>query len=373
MDVKEIAVIPSGPGASEGVRALREHAPKYLQTLIEKLHAVPGLKSLKELEKENIKALSGGNMSVDYAVCADGKWVVVKFRSAGAEAEAEALTAWSNSGADVVGVTAHGKLPDTKSSGDAVKYLVLEAAVNKDNQLAETVKSYLEDHPGETKNVARTMGQVLAKMHQATAGDYFGEFADMWGNKNHGKGFPSWTSYLVGYVDKHKDYLVRLGFSPLKVENLRKAIAALKFTKEGVYLHGDFSERNALLTSHNPYQVKVFDPNPIIGDPSWDLAILYNNHEFAKRKFDHDPEDTEIRKQHQLENELLSGIKEGYQLIHGEEVSTQAIAAAQLMQCLYLLPGKEKKAKKEGKEPADSLEAQVVKDTLFDKVKRLAY
>ncbi len=373
MKLEAIPVPKSDQGAADSLKTMRNRGPEYLKTLVEELHGIEGLNSLSDLGEGDVIALAGGNMSVDYAIPVNGRWVVVKFRSAGAEAEAETLRAWRQAGASVVKVFNSGTLPKIEGQEREVKFLVLQAAMDEQNDLAETGKEYIKRHPGATYEIAVQMGRVLAAMHRAKASHPFGEFADMWGSEEGKPPMLTWNDYLLGYVEEHHDDLMNWGFTPLKIENLKRSLAALKFPEQGVYLHGDFSSRNAMIVAKDPYRVEVLDPNPLIGDPSWDLAVLYNNEEFERRKLDHDLESGVFRSAHQIAKEILEGVLEGYEQAGGEKIEPKAIAASQLMQCMYLFPGKEKRAKKEGREPVEDIQAMVVKDTLSDKLELLAY
>ncbi len=245
--------------------------------------------------------------------------------------------------------------------------------MDEQNQLAETGKQYIQRNPNATHEIAVQMGRALAAMHRAKANHPYGEYADMWGSEEGKPPMLTWNDYLLGSVDEHQDDLVSWGFTPFKLENLKQALADLKFPKQGVYLHGDFSARNAMIVSMHPYRIKVLDPNPLIGHPSWDLAVLYNNEEFEKRKLDHNPENGTFRSAHTIQKEILDGVLAGYEQAGGEKIERKAIAASQLMQCLYLFPGKLRRAENEGRDPDEDIQSMVVKDTLFDKVEWLAF
>ena len=366
MKVEDIPIFPNIISPSSFIDENRLAAPVYLQILIDQVAGIEGLRSLRELEKENITVLLGGKMSILYCLRVGARWVVVKFRSRGGQAEAEALLAWRRVGASVVEVLAHGVLPQVEG---AVKYLVMEAAVDLNNDIALTTQDYLIMHPEEARVVAGPLGAMLAGMHKAVVGTDFGEFADR-GEKKEGERAPQeWSSYLVGYLDKHTDDLLRLGFSRSKIKGLSQRVAQMEFPRWGVMLHGDFSARNSVLVAQHPYQIKVIDPNPLIGHPSWDFAILANNVEFARRRLACQPERPELRVKLEVETATLEGILEGYQAAGGEHCSSEAIAAAQLMHCIYVLPQKVYTAL--GKEIADDLESQVVRSTLAEKVEML--
>ena len=103
-------------------------------------------------------------MSADYALRLDGRWVVVKFRAGGARAEAEALRAWKKAGANVVAVLNEGILPSTVQSEQKVEFLVLQAAVNQQNQLGQTAQEFLRQNPDQMEEIGHLSG---GKRHPA--------------------------------------------------------------------------------------------------------------------------------------------------------------------------------------------------------------
>jgi fructosamine-3-kinase len=368
MHLADIPIFPTVTGPSSFINDNREEAPEFLRLLIEKHAGIDGVSSLEAFSDGDITILLGGKMSLIYALRVEGRWVVVKFRSRGGLAEAQALRAWNRVGASVVCVLANGVIREAGGGKEAVKYMVMEAVVDPQNRIARTAQEYLGDHPEEAREVARPLGEALAEMHRASAGTDFGEFADM-DEKKDGKESPqSWASYLVGYLRQHHRDLLRLGFPPPRLHALRERIGGMAFPGTGVVLHGDFSARNSALVAHAPYQIKVFDPNPIIGHPSWDLAIIENNVDFSRRRLEHAPDRQDLRTKLQVEEGTLEGVLQGYARAGGEPCSGEEIAAAQLMQCLYLLPQKVFKAKRRGKSLANDTESQVVRDTMAEKI-----
>jgi fructosamine-3-kinase len=369
MKLEDIPIFPDISSPSNFIHETRLEAPTYLQVLIEQLAGIEGLASLQELSKDELTPLLGGKMSILYALRVRGRWVVVKFRSRGGQAEAQALRAWHQVGASVVQAMTHGVIPQVRAGKLNVHYLVMEAAVDPLNDIAQTAQAYLINHPDEAEAIAEPLGAALAGMHRAMVGTDFGEFADM-GEQREGEGAPqNWASYLVGYLGKHSDDLLRLGFPHQKIETLTQRVDQIEFHPWGVMLHGDFSPRNSVLISRLPYQLKVFDPNPIIGHPSWDFAILANNREFSKRRADRCSDRQDLKIKREVEEATWQGVLHGYQAAGGVNYSEEAIAAAQLMHCLYLLP--QKVYTGQGKNVAEDLESYVVRESLSDKIERL--
>ena len=65
---------------------------------------------------------------------------------------------------------------------------------------------------------------------------------------------------------------VMIGFRPRG-----NFIATCPFVAEGRFVHGDVTIRNVGIYSYRPIVVGLFDPNPLSGDPSWDIAPMMNN------------------------------------------------------------------------------------------------
>jgi fructosamine-3-kinase len=284
MQLQEIATLPIASHMDSNTKRLRQRAPQYLQSIIEHTRTFPALSSLEQLPNEALTAITGGMLSANYLLyLPDSGSVVIKLLFEGAEAEAEALQFWDKHGANVVKVVQAGTVPITQRTKHPVKYLILEGVTDSRGQPALTCQQYVAEYPSATLHVGRLLGHELAKMHARTSYRTFGEYADL---PNAKAPFKSWNAYLEGYLDVHHDYLLTLNILEADIERLRRVIREKKFAPHGRYIHGEFSLRNALVEKQRPLTVKVFDPNPTIGDPSWDLAVLQNNHDFSRRKIE---------------------------------------------------------------------------------------
>lgn len=371
MNVQDIPTLPIAAHMSQQVKQLRENAPHYIKSVIEKTYALREIGSLKELGQGALSPLSGGMLSVAYWLSFDDEDRVIKLRYRGVAAEAKSLEAWSKQGASIVKVYSRGVIPETRGKEDPIKYLILEGVTDAKGHPAPTCYDYVESHPGSAKKLGDVLGCELAKMHRAKTQRTFGEFADMWGKNN--SPYKTWNSYLDGFVMSHYDYLLTLGLTESKLKRLRKKIAEKHFPKQGVFVHGDYGLRNALLISQNPIKVVIFDPNPLIGNPSWDLAISYNNYEFERRKHDYAPRKKAYKVSFERDRDFLEGLIYGYEKEAKRKIDEEAVALSQLMQCTFLLQIEENKAHKKKVDPNKEIEVMVRKDTIFDKVEKLVY
>jgi aminoglycoside phosphotransferase (APT) family kinase protein len=92
-------------------------------------------------------------------------------------------------------------------------------------------------------------------------------------------------------------------------------------------LHGDVSIRNVAIFGYQPITVGLLDPNPLSGDPSWDVAPMMNNvayNELRQRRKGV-PSEVLVR-----DRELLDGFWESYP----DRVAEESLLTAQLVQAL---------------------------------------
>jgi fructosamine-3-kinase len=217
-------------------------------------------------------------------------------------------------------------------------------------------------------HVSRLLGQELAKMHARTSYRTFGEYADL---PHANAPFRSWNAYLEGYIDVHHDYLLTFNILEADVERLRHAVRSTRFSSRGRYIHGDFSLRNALVEKRRPLTVKIFDPNPTIGDASWDLAVLQNNHDFSRRKAELAPNNSSYHARHQVDHDIWHGLVQGYETITGQPIDMHHVVLSQIMQTIFLLQIEEKKKRKNRKRYLSrdhELEVRARRDNLLTKL-----
>lgn len=332
-------------------------ADKHIRAVLDKASVLPGVESIEDLRPEQLSILAGGVDAATYLVSSAEGQVIIKINDHGIEAEAEAINAWRKRHARVPEVLASGTVPGTVRH-KKVKYLIEKALVTRYGRVVETAANYLVYKPDKARAVGRLLGVELTKMHRAVADRSFGEFADAPGNT---APYQSWNAYMLGYLNVHRRYLRGLGIGEDLLEQLAEAIKRCRFVSQGRYLHGDFSIRNAAIKSFEPLKVSVFDPNPIVGDPTWDIAVLFNNYEFQKRRLEYDDgqKDLYVRDQ-----QLLIGFKQGYQ----RKIYEENLLVAQLFQAILQAQYTADKVKQK---KLDKVDLQVREAFIKDTVRRI--
>src|SRR5215216_984618 len=272
-----------GVSYTRGVRAKLEHAPPSvrrswvevgpsLRWVLEDSGAFPDLPELDQLAPEQVVELGGGVDAATYLVRCPHRDVVVKLKSDGLEAEARALRAWQRYTPRVPDVLGLGTVPSVNER--STKYLVLGALKNDEGRLVEPAAKYLDRSPGSARELGRAVGAELHRMHQALDTPGFGNFADSPGSE---RTYSSWSGYLADFFALHADFVSQLGISADRLQAALAFIRACPFVAEGRFLHGDVSVRNVAIFDYQPMTVGLLDPNPVSGDPSWDIAPMMNN------------------------------------------------------------------------------------------------
>lgn len=332
MKRKEVATPSVDPAVPAEKKRLRVRAPDFIKSIIEETRALPAISSLEELRPEHLEPLTGGVEAVTYLVKSPKLQVIIKLMYYGAAAEAEAIETWRAKGARVPYVVAVGTVPATKQSRQPVKYLIEQALLDANNRVVETCASYLTHTPRKARSVGRLMGEQLTKMHATVAKRPFGWFGDAYDSR---KQFDSWNTFLLGFFEEQVDYLrQKMKIDEDQIDGVRRLIGKTRFVTRGRYLHGDFSIRNAAMKAHDPMKVSLFDPNPLIGDPYWDIAALFNNHEFQKRRLKHDDSQRDL---YVRDQQLVIGFKQGY----ARKLRDRPLQAAQLIQAILQAQHKE--------------------------------
>lgn len=302
------------------VRGLRTKAPGYLVSLIE--NGVLG-------NIESASVLEGGEVSACYFLKTDDGPRVVKLRHKGIEAEVEALKAWQAQGVHIPEVKAVGVVPMTLAEKDPVKYLVLRGIVGRDGLPALTGDKYLTLHPDMADEVGKSMGIELGKMHQAKSDGLFGGFSDMWGKD---QAAVTLAEHFTNKIHYYSSFLLELGIPNDQIELVVKNIKSISFPVRGTYVHGDFGMHSVLIEDDDPSKVSVFDPNPIIGDPYWDIALRYNKAELNKAKYEAQPDNDEYKALYERDKTYLDALMGSYKKIAGVEIDGRRLLANQVVQ-----------------------------------------
>jgi fructosamine-3-kinase len=299
-----------------------QEAEDHLRWLIEESGEFPDLHGLDQLEPDQVDSMGGGADAATYLVKRPDGDAVIKLNSEGLESEARALRAWKPYTERVPEVLGLGTVP---SSGEPpIKYLILAALKNDDGDVVETANDFLEKSPASARELGRAVGVELHRLHQAVDHAGFGNFGDSPGSE---RTYQSWSDYLEDFFVIYADFVQQIGIDDDQIEAVRRFMRACPFVAEGRFLHGDVTIRNVGVYSYRPITVGLFDPNPLSGDPSWDIAPMMNNVAFNELR---DRRESESPAPLTRDRELLAGFWETYP----DEVAEESLLTAQLMQAL---------------------------------------
>jgi fructosamine-3-kinase len=317
----------------------------------------PDLPRLDQLTPQQVVELEGGVDAATYLVRCPRRDVVVKLKSDGLEAEARALRAWKPYTTRVPEVLGFGTVP---SMGErSMKYLMLAALKNDAGRLVETAADYLNRSPASARELGRALGAELHRMHQAVDETGFGNFADSPGSE---RTYGSWSGYLEDFFGLHADLVRQLGISEERIQATLAFIRACPFVAEGRFLHGDVSVRNVGMLHYQPVTVGLFDPNPLSGDPSWDIAPMMNNVAYneLRRRHEGGPSKALAR-----DRELLDGFWESYP----GDVAEEALLTAQLVQAVLQAEHRKDRVRQS---QADTIDVEVTHEFIRAAVQRAA-
>jgi fructosamine-3-kinase len=311
----------SAPGESAFQRDLRWNPTAQLRWVLEESGEFPDLPGTKQMRPDQVVALGGGVDAATYLVRCPQRDVVVKLNSDGLEAEARALQAWRPYTARVPEVVGLGTVPPI--GGSSIKYLILAAVKNNEGDVVETAADFLDRSPHSASELGRALGTELSRMHQAVDHEGFGNFADSPGSE---RTYSNWNAYLEDFFILHADFLRQLGIGEDRIQAARAFIRGCAYVTEGRFLHGDVTIRNVGVHSYRPLTVGLFDPNPLSGDPSWDIAPIMNNAAFNELRYRR----TGVPDALERDRDLVAGFWECY---HGE-IAEESLITAQLVQSI---------------------------------------
>jgi aminoglycoside phosphotransferase (APT) family kinase protein len=293
-----------------------------LRWVLEASGAFPDLSGLDQLTADQVVELGGGVDAATYLVRCPSRDLVVKLASKGLEAEARALRAWKPYTPRVPEVLGSGTVPSVGEH--PMKYLLLAALKNDEGQLVETADEYLDRSPASVRELGRAVGAELHRMHQAVDKTGFGNFADSPGSE---RTYRSWSGYLADFFALHADFVSQLGISADRLQAALAFIRTCPFVAEGRFLHGDVSIRNVAIFGYQPITVGLLDPNPLSGDPSWDVAPMMNNVAYNELRAHRERVPSKLLER---DRNLLDGFWEAYP----DRVTEESLLTAQLVQAL---------------------------------------
>jgi aminoglycoside phosphotransferase (APT) family kinase protein len=312
-----------------------------LRWVLEDSGEFPDLPDVDRLTPEQVKELEGGVDAATYLVRSPRRDVVVKLKSSGLEAEARALEAWRRYTPRVPEVLGLGTVPPVGER--SMKYLVLAALKNAEGGIVEPAAEYLDRSPARARELGRALGAELQLMHQAVDETGFGNFADSPGSE---RTYRSWSGYLEDFFVQHADQVRQLGIGEDRIQATLAFIRACPFVAEGRFLHGDVSVRNIAILDYRPFTVGLFDPNPLSGDPTWDIAPMVNNvayNELRARREGAPPRELA------RDRALLEGFWESYP----GGVAEGSLLTAQLVQAVLQAEHREERQRQRQAEPTD--------------------
>ncbi len=329
---------------SPQTKLLLRAAPRCLQYLLEHSIIFINRQGWPERSATTITLLSGGINAAAYLVQHRDWSVVVKFDYRSMRAEAEALAAWRQRGASVVSLLNTGEIPLKIGSRYPVRYVILEGVMTPAGEPAPAAITYITEQPRLAPSFGEAVGRQLALMHSATTKRRFGEYADMEGTNT--KPYGTFNTYLAHYLEWYKALFIdELGYSAKRYQQLIRQVRRTRFPRTGRYIHGDPSPRNILMASQRPLSITIIDPNPIVGHPTWDLAIITNNAELTRRKSQLRPDNRQYRLEARWRAGYAEGVITGYhaqtkrrihsrhlrlvRLVHGLMLTSIAVATAQ--------------------------------------------
>jgi aminoglycoside phosphotransferase (APT) family kinase protein len=292
-----------------------------------------------------------------YLVRCPRRDVVVKLKSNGLEAEARALRAWKPYTPRVPEVLGLGTVPSVGER--SIKYLILTALKNDEGRIVQTAAEYLDRSPASARELGRALGAELHRLHQAVDKAGFGNFADSPGSE---RTYDSWSGYLEDFYLLHAALVQQLGIGEDRMQATLAFIRACPFVAEGRFLHGDVSVRNVAIFGYQPITVGLFDPNPLSGDPSWDIAPMMNNvayNELRQRRKGV-PSEVLVR-----DRELLDGFWESYP----DRVAQESLLTAQLVQAVLQAEHRQERLR-HGQ--VDTVEVDVTREFIRAAVDRVA-
>jgi fructosamine-3-kinase len=336
---------------------LHQEAEAHLRWLLEESGEFPELPDLDQMGPDQIESMGGGVDAATYLVKSPDGDIVVKLNSEGLEAEARALRSWKPYTERVPEVLGLGTVPS--SADPPIKYLLLAALKNDDGEVIETADNFLEQSPDRARELGRALGTELHRLHQAVNDAGFGNFADSPGSE---RTYESWSAYLEDFFAIFADLVQQVGIDNDQVQSVRGFMRACPFVPEGRFLHGDVTIRNVGVYSYRPITVGLFDPNPLSGDPSWDIAPMMNNVAFneLRERRESEPPAALTR-----DRELLAGFWESYP----EKLAEESLMTAQLIQALLQAEHRQNRLQRE---EADTADVEVTHEFISSLVNRMA-
>lgn len=303
------------------VTHIRTHGQEYVRELWSK-------NPQNERRALGATALDGGVMSACLLVDDGSQPVVAKFSAYGTPSEGKTLQLWGQHDVKVPRVYDYGIVPSTENSDIPVAYTIMQAVTRRSsNELAPNVLSIVEGNRHLAHAAGNLIGIELAKMHtiqatEATVGSYniIGEFNNP---------TSSWNAYLLEELRRGADGLNELGYSQAEIDKIRGALDSLPYDSELTYVHNDPAMSNLLAFDTDPLDIRIIDPNVIVGDRHLDFAHLANRVASSREvsKLTNDPRHKEA---HVIQATYYDSARQAYEDAGGRPIDDKLLVGAQL-------------------------------------------
>jgi aminoglycoside phosphotransferase (APT) family kinase protein len=126
-------------------------------------------------------------------------------------------------------------------------------------------------------------------------------------------------------------------------------------------LHGDVTIRNVAVYRDRPITVGLFDPNPLIGDPSWDIAPMMNNVAFNELRASRESQPPAALAR---DRDLSAGFWESYP----HDVAEESLLTAQLVQAILQAEHRQDRL---NRNQTDTVDVEVSHDLIRSLVDRM--
>lgn len=328
---------------TENVAYVRSNSKKLLEAIIQAGH-IDGINNISDMHPNQLKVPEGGESSAVFLLTRPrihaqedttqrqsmvdsteryGTPLIIKFRHFGILAEAEALNAWQSIGVPTPNVIASGPVPNDPHQ---TNFIILEAVQTTEGKLAPIGTDYFFRSEQNQQTLGAKMGETLAKIHTARPEKPFGSFT----TDDDDFRSVTWAGYLINLIEYHNEFLKSLSVSDQKIKKLIQQIEQTEFPDIGSYIHDDYGPHAALIKSEDPLEYVIFDPNPKIADPYYDLANKQFQLDFNQKNYDLHPD--------KKTEEKLAGSKrydgsllEGYQKATEKPLKSQRLLANEIV------------------------------------------
>jgi|SRR3989344_609478 len=328
--MNEIPIHTTQQWFSLEAKRLKTFAPIYLDLLLKQ----KGL----DIKDFHIRTMNTGETSACFLLVHPERPSIIKLKNTGVFAEAETLSIWSSQGVQVPKVLDVGVIDKICNNQTEVQFLQLEAICNQDGEIAPLGYEFIDTNVMYAPEVGQQMGAQLAKMHRAPTIRGFGRFADI-----PGPVYSFWATYLANYLEEYQDYLFSKDITEPQLQSISNSLPSIDFSNMGSYIHGDFGIHNILVHGKQNPRVYIIDPDPQIGDPYVDVALIMFRLQISKLMYDLKPNNTEVGFQHIKFTNCYRSLLDSYFSITSDQYDPKRCAVHRITALLPKIVNREKK------------------------------